>query len=771
MIPSILTSSWTDRVGPYRLEQELGAGGMGQVYQAYDERLDRRVAIKHIRPDQAADPKRRARLRREAWAAARLTHPYIVQIFDIVESDDGDWIVMELVDGPSLHELLRTGPVSVADTLRWGRQVAEGLAEAHAKGIIHRDLKTENVMISASGHAKILDFGLAKALWGRQEAMTLSMEGIIIGTCRAMSPEQARGREVDHRSDLFSLGVMLHEMLAGGSPFAAASAADTLSKVLHLEPPPVLDLNPEVPRGLSILVQDLLEKDPKLRPASAGEVAARLGLLATGAAAAPTDATVSLGPARGVVAERPAAAEASPASVGSNESRKLLRRAVPAVVALAVVALAVAWGTAGTRWDARNWFGGGGQAGVDSVDREPALSVHELYQQATELMRRYDRVGNLDRAIDLLQRALEKDDQSAALHAGLAQAFWLKYFSESKDRSWLDKALPVAERAVSLEEHLAAARIIRGTVYAAVGRYDDAVGDFDDALVLDPDNADVHRGLGEVADLRGDSQAAEKSFKKAVALRPDDRELLDRLSQFYYKMGRYSDAEAACLRSIQTAPDSPNGHRNLAAVYYMQGRRSEAASQLQEALKIQPEAPSYRNLGVLFFSEGLYQQSAAAFEKALNFPEGSNDYVYWANLADAYRWLPDKKEEANQAYLRALQLLQEQLRERPADPTLLSRRALYLAKRGECDKALDELETFGSLAGSDSYVRFRSAVAFEVCGRREKALNFLRSALEADFSAAEIASDPELLDLRGDPRYHRLVMKHDSEAGTANPPG
>jgi eukaryotic-like serine/threonine-protein kinase len=738
---------------------------MGQVYQAYDERLDRRVAIKHIRPDQAADPKRRARLRLEAWAAARLTHSSIVQIFDIVESEDGDWIVMELVEGSSLHELLRTGPVEVADTLRWGEQVAEGLAEAHAKGIIHRDLKTENVMISASGHAKILDFGLAKALWGREEAMTLSMEGFVIGTCRAMSPEQARGLPIDHRSDLFSFGVMLHEMLSGGSPFAAASAADTLSRVLNFQPPPLLGLNPKVPRGLSQLVQALLEKDPELRPASAREVAARLSKLQKDAVVAPQDQTVSLGPPRPAAdprAETAGANPASPVSMGSYQSRRRWLGAPAAIaLALAVIALAVVWGTAGTRWDVRGWFGGDG-AGGRPADGGPARSVHELYQEATELIRRYDRVGNLDRAIDLLERALAQDEKSAAVHAGLAQAYWLKYFSESKDRSWLDRALPVAERAVSLDQHLSTARISRGTVYAALGRYDEAETDFHYVLVLDPGNADAYRGLGEVAELKGDFAAAEKALKKAIALRPGDREFLDHLGHFYYQRGRYREAESEYQASIEAAPDSPYGYRNLAAAYYMQGRKAEAASQVQKALEIRPEASSYRNLGVILFSQGLYQEAATSFEKALEFPEGANDYVYWANLGDAQRWLPGKEEEARRAYLRALQLLRQQLEERPDDVTLLSRQALYLAKRGECDKASGDLERLGKLAASDPGSLYRSAVAFEVCKQRERALAALGRALKAGFSIVEVRTDPELLKLREDLRYHRLAMDYET---------
>ena len=283
-------------------------------------------------------------------------------------------------------------------------------------------------------------------------------------------------------------------------------------------------------------------------------------------------------------------------------------------------------------------------------------------------------------------------------------------------------------------------------------------------LVLDPGNADAYRGLGEVAELKGDFAAAERALKKAIALRPGDREFLDHLGHFYYQRGRYHEAEGEYQASIDAAPDSPYGYRNLAAAYYMQGRKAEAASQVQKALEIRPEASSYRNLGVILFSQGLYQEAATSFEKALEFPEGANDYVYWANLGDAQRWLPGKEEEAKRAYLRALQLLRQQLAERPDDLTLLSRQALYLAKRGECDKASGDLERLDKVAASDPGSLYRSAVAFEVCQQRERALAALGRALKAGFSIVEVRTDPELLKLREDLRYHRLAM--DYEAGS-----
>src|SRR3954468_19443213 len=233
-------------IGPYTLEKRLGAGGMGEVFQAYDRRLDRWVAIKLIRPEAAGSATARERFRREARAAARLSHPSIVQIHDIVESDESDAIVMELVEGEPLARRLARGPLPVDETMRIGREIAEGLAAAHAKGLIHRDLKPENVMVTPEGHAKILDFGLAKRLEGEAE-QGLTQDFTVVGTVHTMSPEQARGLPLDARSDLFSLGALLYEMLAGGSPFAAATPLDTLSNVCTLRQRPLRELDPAVP--------------------------------------------------------------------------------------------------------------------------------------------------------------------------------------------------------------------------------------------------------------------------------------------------------------------------------------------------------------------------------------------------------------------------------------------------------------------------------------------------------------------------------------------
>jgi class 3 adenylate cyclase/tRNA A-37 threonylcarbamoyl transferase component Bud32/tetratricopeptide (TPR) repeat protein len=261
-----------DRIGPYRLEEQIGSGGMGVVYRAYDERLDRWVAVKFIQPGKHEDKVGRERLRREARASARLSHPAIVRIFDMVQTEDGDGIVMELVEGKTLSQILRDGPMDLAQGLALAREIASALVEAHAHGVVHRDLKTENIVVTASGRPKILDFGLAKRVEHTEAEAALTVDGMVLGTCRSMAPEQIEGRLIDPRTDLFSFGTLLYETFTGTSPFYDKSVIETLKRVCLHRQPPARETNPRLPEELSGLIDHLLQKDPAARPQNAQSV-------------------------------------------------------------------------------------------------------------------------------------------------------------------------------------------------------------------------------------------------------------------------------------------------------------------------------------------------------------------------------------------------------------------------------------------------------------------------------------------------------------------
>ena len=264
-----------ERIGPYRLEDEIGAGGMGSVYRALDERTGRAVAIKRVHSDSKTLEESRKRLLREAKTVARLSHPAIVQMHDLRTVGDDCWLVMELVEGSSLQDLLHEGPLPIAEVIDVGRQIAEGLDHAHQAGTIHRDLKADNVMVTPAGGVKILDFGIAKPVVGGGET-SLTRPGTLVGTCRAMSPEQAMGMRLDPRSDLFSLGTLLYEMASGDHPFLGSNPAETMTRVCIHRPPRVDRWDPDLPPDFVALVEDLLQKEPERRPATAALVAQRL---------------------------------------------------------------------------------------------------------------------------------------------------------------------------------------------------------------------------------------------------------------------------------------------------------------------------------------------------------------------------------------------------------------------------------------------------------------------------------------------------------------
>ncbi|MEM1181955.1 MAG: protein kinase [Acidobacteriota bacterium] len=281
------TPALPEIIGPYRVEGRLGQGGMGEVYRGHDARLDRPVALKRLRaaPDKDSEMMRR-RFHREARALARVRHPAVVEIYDWVEADDGDWMVMELLDGQTLGQALRGRQVSRRRALEVARDIASGLVAVHREGIVHRDLKPDNVMVLAPGspgsdgpptdvYIKLVDFGLAKRIEstdGIPPTETLSAQGQILGTVRFMSPEQASGYRLDARSDLFSLGVMLYEMLAGVSPFQGSSSVETLTRICTLREKPLRQLVPDLPLPVAELVRRMLEKEPERRIASARDV-------------------------------------------------------------------------------------------------------------------------------------------------------------------------------------------------------------------------------------------------------------------------------------------------------------------------------------------------------------------------------------------------------------------------------------------------------------------------------------------------------------------
>ncbi|HBY61677.1 MAG TPA: hypothetical protein DEH78_17790 [Solibacterales bacterium] len=722
----------SQRLRHYEVVSRLGSGGMGEVWKARDTRLDRDVAIKVLSAEWRDDPVRRQRFAREARAASALNHPNIVTIYAIEEGEDFDYIVMECIEGRTLRELIGQQGLPSGRAVPLILQIANALGVAHRAGIVHRDLKPGNIMVREDGLVKILDFGLAKRLafaaGAGAEGTLTSLDAGVSGTVSYMSPEQASGAEVDHRSDIFSLGVVLYETLSGKRPFPGDNALSVLQKIHTHTPEPVTRHKPGLPPELDRLIERALEKRPQHRFQSMEELAAALRQ------AHETDSGTS-DPATQTLTSLPA---------GHRKGWPARRAwAVAAVVAavvllgwLALSRLAPAWGT-------ERLFGPG---------------PYELTAQARTLMHEYYKPGHLDQAIAALKRALSADQKYASAHATLAEAYVLKS-RERSDPQWVKMALDEARRAAELAPQMAAVQISLGRALHADGKGEEAERTLRRALDLDPQSVEAHCYLATLLQ-QAQPREAEELLRHAIQLGPKQAVGHVQMGVLFARQGRWEDARQALEKGLAIEPAHAVALRNLSAVNHRLGRYEDAISAVQRSLEITPSAPGFSNLGTLLFFQGRYRDAVAAMEKAVEL--GANNYVYWGNLGDAYRWTAGLEGKAREAYLRATQLAGTRLQSHSEDAAARASLALYQAKLGRKEEA------WKTAAGVDAKtvdLQYALLVANEATGRRTAALALFEKILAAGESLHEIENDPELLAFRQDPAYHRLMARRGYDAG------
>jgi eukaryotic-like serine/threonine-protein kinase len=831
----------------YKIVEKLGAGGMGEVYKAQDLRLQRTVAIKVMTRERRESPDDAARFLREARLASQISNPHIVTIHEINETDDQTFIVMEYVHGRRLREMIDERAITLESILDISDQICDGLEAAHAHGVIHRDIKPQNIIVTDQGLVKLLDFGLAKPFRqiGRDTAeQSLTEEGTVVGTLLYMSPEQLRGDVLDHRSDIFSFGVVLYEMLSGTLPFGGANALDIAASVLKDGPKPFGKLPPGTPVGLSEVIMRSLSKEPVDRYSSISELRAAIG----GLAQALRDSTRSLAaPTRSLPAAQP---RVGTDSRGHSEARSGGWRVPPTILVAPFesvsgegegsfigVGLAYAittdlakvpglsvlskWAGAGrmtggasTREVARELgatlllegevMRAGGTLGImarltdaetgrviwgeqyrgdssdlfsiqdsvcdgvvaalklnisadlrDSLSRPATVSIEafDAYSGGRASLERRDSKEHIDVGIELFKQAAALDPEFALAHAGLCEAYWMKYEATGQNE-WADAAIVSGDRALIVDSQQAQVRVSLGIVYHGTGKVERAIEELQKAIELQPLSDDAFKWLGRCYTRTGELDRAVASFKRGIEIRPGHWENYNLLGVCYYTFGRYRDAAEQFRRVITLQPDNYVGYDNLGGIYNLLGLYEDAVAMHGKAIEISPTQRSYSNLGTAYFYLGRYDDAIEAYRTAIDL-NPRDDFDYW-NLGDAYQRL-GRIRDAEQQFEHASRLLEERLEVNPNDAEILARLALYQAKLRNRGKAVECIERAVELEPRNTTIMYRRAVVCALLGESREALKYLKEALSNGYSRSQARRDPDLEVLRELEEYQMLV--------------
>jgi tetratricopeptide (TPR) repeat protein/tRNA A-37 threonylcarbamoyl transferase component Bud32 len=572
-------------ISHYRILSQIGEGGMGVVYVAEDVLLGRRVAIKI--PHAGKDERQyRSRFLREARAVSALSHKNIAAIYDLGETEEGQpYIVMELVAGQTLGDILTGTGLSLARSVEIAREVAEALSEAHRRGIIHRDIKPSNVIINDRGEVKVLDFGLAKQLSEAQgnasthddqtPPSTATRSDVVIGTPLYLSPEQARGAQVDGRSDLFALGAMLYECIAGRPAFSGSNAIEIGAQVLHFDPLPPSRFNLRVPAELDRLTLKALAKKPEERFQNADEFAAELTRVRARMSDNDTTRTRRLATAENLIRSSALITMAE----GLRRKRFSPLTLLGALLSLLLVVWAVAY-----------W-------------RRPALHTPDpaavpLYVRGVDMMRE----GAYFKASELLKQSVEIDESFALAHARLAEALM--------EMDYLDRAMDEMLEATSLVPDLAALpredALYFDAVRFTVGRnYKDAIKKYEEIVSLKPDQPQAHFDLGRAYDKNNETEKAVASYTKATMYNASYAAAFLSLGMAHARQKNLPGAADAFERAekLYAGVDNREGE---AEVHYQRGRLAVEQGRKEEARRELGQA-----LALARTSNNLYQQVQA----------------------------------------------------------------------------------------------------------------------------------------------------------------
>jgi non-specific serine/threonine protein kinase len=733
-----MTLAANTRLGPYEILNALGTGGMGEVYRARDTRLERDVAIKVLPERLVHDASALARFQREARAVAAMSHPHIVAVFDAGIDQNMPYVIMELLEGETLGSYLKRCALDWHGALRIAQAVADGLAAAHAKGIIHRDIKPDNIYLCTNGGIKILDFGLARldkpTPTPQVPSATLTFEtqeGILLGTVAYMAPEQVRGQHADARSDVFALGCVLCEMATGQRPFQGETTADIMAAILHGAPPLLSESGRSRPALLDRVILRCLEKDPARRYPSGVEVAADLRAIAGSAAhhdsvrQHPTD----------TVAEAPAARPTLGASI-----------AVLPFVNMSS--------------DAENEYFSDGLAEelINVLSKVEGLRVASrtsafAFKGKNEDIRR---IGEQLNVRTVLQGSVRKAGNRLRISAQLGNvADGFQLWSETYNRQLEDvfaiqdeiaQSIAKALRVLLTEKDQQALERRRATV--DVRAYDYYL-----------------RGMQFFHQFRRKTlEAAVEMFTRAIAIDPNYARayagLADCYSLLYTNWNARGDtlpkADAASQQALELDPESAEAHTARGVTLAIGKRYGEARQEFETAIQLDPHLFEARYFyGRVCTAEGKLAEAARLFEEASRLqPEDYQALLLGAGVLAGL----GRKAESEAAYRRGLEVAEAHLRLYPDGARALCLGAQAWSQLGERERALEWARRALAVDPDEAMTLYNVACVYSLLGQTEEAIDTLTRAVAAGHTHKEwIQNDADLKSLHGEPRFQALL--------------
>jgi serine/threonine-protein kinase len=691
------------RIAQYEILELLGAGAMGEVYKARDQRLGREVALKFLPADLTRDPSARRRFLHEAQAVALLDHPNVATIYEVGESEGGRaYLALAFYEGETLQQKLERGPLPLAEAVGIARQIARGLGAAHRRQIVHRDVKPANIVVLPDGTVKLLDFGLAKMIG----ATSLTRLGASPGTPAYKSPEQTRGEKVDPRSDLWAVGVVLYEMVTGRQPFGGEYEQAMIYSILNETPKP---LGKELPPELSEVIDRALKKDPAERYATAEELKEDLEVI-------PLDDAAS--------------GRARPRRRVTSKWKRL----AAGLAALVVLGIILgAW----YRWEHR-W------------DFSP--EVARLIKQGEDLEWRGDSEQILGNAESAFRRALRLDPQNPRIMAQLA-ALLSRAQAQFPQESRLAEIRRLTAEAVGRAPEQAMPWVAQAKLLLLEGNAAEAEKAARKAVQQDPELDRGYTVLGEAIISEGRLDEGLEEIRRGTEVGQGYLRARLILGIRLKNASRYDEAAVELRKVLQYDRDHPTATQYLGECYLERGLNLAALPLFLKVFRDTGDARAANSLGNVYLNLGQLSEAIQYFNQAYRLKPHP---ITARNLAEAYEKGGQLK-EAHRWYALALDGFDRRLSQGASRPEPLYVRSFCAAKLGRFDEAFANIEEAMRLKPKENRFLFRAAQVCALAGRREEVYSYVRRAILEGYSREEFSRDFVFKAFQDDPRFRALL--------------